>query len=476
MQSGVRKCGAIFEVAVFNPMQRLLSVPSLFAYLIATTALVACAGGEDLLGTPLEGDVAAAGADGGTTTRPTDTGNGGACTNDPVTVEPLADPSSLPACAPACGGAHCVPTARVPAAAKGALAACSGGLCVPDTLIKSGGAKPKSCKSIGDVDGVCLSVCVPQVAMYKDLLPPADCAADERCAPCVSPLDMKETGACKIGVQTAPTCKPGGGNNGPTMPAGGGDAGAAGGGACPHVGPPVINPTTLPACGAAGSAAHCLSKALVPAAMASLLATCTTGLCVPDKLIASGGNFIPATCVSIGGAEGRCTSKVIPQVAAQSAQLQQATCDASELCAPCFNPLDGKDTGVCKVSCDPGPKGPATSFKDCCVDNNKPRGKCVPIASIPTNLQKNLGDDNQTCTKDAQLCVPTENLAPVFKPATCSATNFLTGTYTGVCLSECLKFGIQGLGISKGNCDDDHRCAPCVNPLDGKPTGAPGCL
>ena len=62
-----------------------------------------------------------------------------------------------------------------------------------------------------------------------------------------------------------------------------------------------------------------------------------------------------------------------------------------------------------------------------------------------------------------------------FKPATCTATGFLVGNYTGVCLSKCLSFGIQGIALAQGTCDGIHTCAPCTNPLTGKPTGAPGC-
>ena len=39
---------------------------------------------------------------------------------------------------------------------------------------------------------------VPQVEKYKDLLPKVGCADDERCAPCISPLDNKPTGACSL--------------------------------------------------------------------------------------------------------------------------------------------------------------------------------------------------------------------------------------------------------------------------------------
>jgi hypothetical protein len=140
---------------------------------------------------------------------------------------------------------------------------------------------------------------------------------------------------------------------------------------------------------------------------------------------------------------------------------------------PCYSPVDGITTGSCKLSCDPGPTRAAVTFQNCCVNNNVAKGKCVPTTVIPSTLQKNLGSDN--CQSNADLCVPTENLNPDFKPMACTATNLLVGQYTGVCLSDCLKFGIQGLAISKGNCDNDHKCAPCTNPLTGQPTGAPGC-
>jgi hypothetical protein len=364
------------------------------------------------------------------------------------------DPSTLPSCCTD-GAAHCLPSSLVPADATSLLAACTGGYCVPDPFIKAGGiAEPRHCTSLGSADGRCLSVCIPQVAKYMDLLPQDVCADGERCTPCVSPLDGTTTGACSIGV-----C---GGDGG--APAG--DAGPAPA-ACPHVGPPVIDPSTLPACGTAGDA-HCLQAALVPTAMQSQLATCPTGFCVPDTFIASGGNFIPPMCTSINGAEGRCLSTSIPKVAAQASELPQDTCTASQKCLPCYSPLDSSDTGACRLSCDPGPTKPPAPFAACCND----QAKCVPTSAIPQTLQKNL--DQDSCTQ-GDLCVPTENLQASFTPPACSATGFLVGDYTGVCLSDCLSFGLQGIVLAKGNCTDQHTCAPCKNPLSGQATGAPGC-
>src|SRR6185312_12839882 len=129
------------------------------------------------------------------------------------------------------------------------------------------------------------------------------------------------------------------------------------------------------------------------------------GLCAPDVFIVAAGNYVPKTCDSIGGAEGRCLNLAIPQVDAQKTLIPQANCETYEKCAPCTNPLDGKETGACKIACDPGPKKPPTAFKACCQD----RGRCVPTNAVPASLQKNLGTDKGTCVEGTELCAPLEN-------------------------------------------------------------------
>lgn len=422
--------------------------------LVLAAGLVGC-GGPDKLGAPLDNS----GSDGGSAAA-SPGASGPTCPPE----FPPTDPSTLPACCQGTGAAHCVPAGMLPASFSAQLTTCaSGGSCVPDSLIASGGAKPPSCMSLGGAAGVCLSLCVPMVTQYMDLLPQDVCAADERCAPCINPLTNMPSGACEIGNQCAAAGGSADGGASPAPPAPP---------ACPHVGPPVIDPSTLPSC-YDGGGAHCVSATLVPPQMASELATCATGLCAPDVFISSGGQFIPPTCASLDGAEGRCLHVAIPEVAAQKDLLPQSSCQSYERCVPCYSPLDGSDTGACRQSCDPGPTKPAVTFAACCSENGVTNGKCVPDSAISQSLQQNLASD--TCQKNTELCVPTENLQPDFKPKACSAFNLLAGNYTGVCLSDCLSFGIQGLAISRGDCDSDHKCAPCTNPLTGKPTGAPGC-
>ena len=73
-----------------------------------------------------------------------------------------------------------------------------------------------------------------------------------------------------------------------------------------------------------------MPAALVPPAEQAILAQCTAmggaGFCTPDPFIAAGGNLIAPTCVSIGGAEGRCASDCLPPVIAEEAILPVSTC------------------------------------------------------------------------------------------------------------------------------------------------------
>ncbi len=385
------------------------------------------------------------------------------------------DPNKYPKCACAKGGtARCIPKAKIPASVAGQLEGCTeggDGACVPDPLVKSGGAAPATCTSpFGE--GRCMSVCVPEVAKNSDLLGRGEgdkCAADERCAPCLNPLKNNEpTGVCEIGkVSTAPKCDdkpaPDAGTGGPAAPAV----------KCPYEGPPLVDVTKFAAC---GDGMRCVPSSLVPPASAAMLKTCPTGVCAPEKSIAAGGNYVPKSCSAVAGAEGRCVNSNIPAIEAQKAQLSKDICDANELCAPCFSPVDGKETGACRTaSCD-APKQPAKTFKACCESQGTSRAKCVPKAIVPPAQQGNLDDDDGTCQKNAELCVPNEMLQPNFKGPACNGSTFLTGSYSGVCLSDCLSFGfIQSLGISRGSCLKGFKCAPCTNPLSGKATGAPGC-
>jgi hypothetical protein len=395
------------------------------------------------------------------------TTSGGTGLPQPDCTGPLGaprDPATLPTCCTdSVGGAHCLPDDVIPSELRGFLAACpTGGACVPDPFIETGGVyTPASCTSLEGAPGVCLSACIPQVADYIKLLPQDVCADDERCAPCTNPLDNTDTGACQISF----SCDGGSGAGG-----GGGGPGPA---TCPHDGAPVIDPTTLPAC---APGAHCLVDALVPPAMADQLAACDGGgsKCVPDELIAAGGNYIPPTCQSVAGAEGRCLSTALPQVAGQATLLPQSTCEADHLCAPCFDPLTGADTGACRISCDPGPASGPTPLPTCCTG----RGTCVPAAAAGDKADQ-LGQDScpdAAAGGDQLVCAPDVFLMPDYHPPVCD-TGLLGDLFgpdyaPGRCLPDCLP-AVSSFLIGQGSCaDDGDKCAPCLDPLTGQPTGA----
>ncbi|HVV83964.1 MAG TPA: hypothetical protein VHE35_12905 [Kofleriaceae bacterium] len=360
------------------------------------------------------------------------------------------DPSELPACCTGfVGGAHCLPADDVPDVLRGRFATCDdGGTCVPDPFIATGGVyEPPSCTSIQGAAGVCLSGCIPEVQQAWDLLPQDGCYPDERCVPCTNPLDGTDTGACLLKY----TC----------------DGGFGGDDACPHTGPDVLDPSTLTSC---GPDAHCLTAVLVPDALRDRLADCPApdgdDKCVPDDFIRTGGNFIPDTCRSVGNVEGRCLSTVLPEIHAQANVLRQGTCDAGELCAPCYNPLDRTDTGACRLSCDAPAESPM-GLPACCDG----RGTCVPASAAGDDADR-LGAD--TCDEDAGLvCAPNVFLQPGFVPDTCdTGLGWLGDEYSdGRCLPDCLP-GVDSFLLSRGSCDDGMKCAPCLKPPFATDSGA----
>lgn len=407
-------------------------------------------------------------------TLPTEAGSGNNDCSGPAKLEAM-DPSSLPACCAegATGEAHCVPKEKTPSGYRSAMAECNGGgSCIPDGLIKSGGAKPASCKTtvIGkQLEGACLSICIPKINAKKAFLNKGDCTGgpDIVCAPCISPEDNKSTGACEIG-QGKSTC---GGDGGAT------EAGSTNDTGCPFAGTP-LDVSGFPEC---EKGARCVPEAQVVATVKDeqqrkMLATCDkgqgAGYCVPEKLLERKGKYTAPTCASVGGAEGRCLHTSIPFVSARSGFLPQDKCEGSERCVPCFDPVNGKETGACKIGCDTGPTQPAKPFKDCCTN----RGKCVPQTAVPASLADRVAQKECAPT---ERCAPTEIAAggSAYKPKTCkpSFAASLAGAETGVCLSDCLAFDgfFEGIAVTQEDCAANEKCAPCST-FSG-PTGAPGC-
>jgi hypothetical protein len=254
---------------------------------------------------------------------------------------------------------------------------------------------------------------------------------------------------------------------------GNGGAPAAGGGApaddgCPHEGPPLFDPEDFVACPSyvCEQGAHCVPNAAVPDDVVDFLSNCNAdSKCVPDPFIETLGKLLLETCTAVMGLEGRCLSGCIPLVAEKADLLDQSTCQAGDLCVPCFDPLSGEDTSACHLTCDPGPvEPPPEALPSCCPNND---GTCVPSDLVPAEFADSLAQDS--CPDAAQLCVPNENLDPSFDPIPCEPDVLLQflGVGDGVCQPDCLD-AVKGLG--QGSCPAGYTCAPCH--ASGMSTGA----
>jgi hypothetical protein len=407
--------------------------------------------------------------DGGSLTAG-DGGGGPAC---PYTGPPLIDPTTFPACSPACNGAHCVPAAIVPMADQSQLASCMSngmpGFCAPDTFIESDGQSvPATCTSVAGSEGRCLSTCLPEIAAEADVLPQSSCPSGQLCAPCYDPVAANPTaptGACSLACDHP--AKP------PTVIT------------CPYTGPPIIDPSTFPACSPACNGAHCVPAALVPMADQSQLAACPGGFCAPDSITQTAGEGVPPTCVSVAGSEGRCLSTCLPQIAAEASVLPQSTCASGEVCAPCYDPLATNPrapTGACSLGCDhpaqpptiitcpwTGPPVLDPTTLPACSNGGCSGAHCLPAAEVPASVQSQLAAcSGGFCTPD-QIISTGDNFIPT------SCDPFPGSGAPGRCLSDCLP-AVQSEAASgtlvQSTCSSGQYCVPCNDPFTGASTGA----
>jgi hypothetical protein len=262
----------------------------------------------------------------------------------------------------------------------------------------------------------------------------------------------------------------------PSDGTGAGPSDGAGGTAepvCPYEGPAPLDPSTLPECPmCSAGGAHCVPNSLVPADQIDALANCDAdSKCVPDTFIVTTGLFIPPSCDSVAGAEGRCLNKCIPQVAGQADLLPQASCQIHEVCVPCYDPQTGDSTGACDLSCDPGAAEPPATLPTCCGG----QGTCVPPSAAGAQADK-LGEDDCPQEGGALLCAPDVFVNdPNWSPPSCETgliASFFGSEYgPGACLPECLP-DVDNFLIGQDDCAEGFKCAPCLKPPFGTSSGA----
>src|SRR5262245_61009706 len=187
-------------------------------------------------------------------------------------------------------------------------------------------------------------------------------------------------------------------------------------------------------CGGLGT---CVAHGLIPAELTARLARDVCGeslLCAPSALVQN-PSFVLQSCAAYGGREGRCIAACLPDVAGQANRLEQASCQPGELCAPCFDPLSGEDTGVCRFGADPGPHEPAGAFGRCCGDTGRGVPRQVLARSLADSDLRRLGND--VCAEPNTLCVPQAMLNDAnATPAHCQAAGELEGRCVSSCIPE----------------------------------------
>jgi hypothetical protein len=239
---------------------------------------------------------------------------------------------------------------------------------------------------------------------------------------------------------------------------------------------PTVRMTQVATCTADKcTGAHCVPLDQIPMGTdTGQLAKCQDGsFCTPDDYIATQGKFLVKTCTSLDGAEGRCISTCVPEVAKKLDELPKDVCADSERCTPCWNPIDGTDTKACSQGCDKGPPATKVVFASCGMG----KGLCVPKTALPMDLRDIIPVD--TCATD-HGCAPTEKVKDLSYNFPMCTPSGLAGTLgmanmagqKGGCIPAYLLGSMSSVLMSDG-CAGGDLCAPCTNPLSTPTANAP---
>jgi hypothetical protein len=120
------------------------------------------------------------------------------------------NPEVLPSCTDVCPFGSCVPASEVQGQAAG-LPNCTNSTdkCMPRFLIETlGRVRFKSCRSVGSVEGRCISACLPLVSGQLLPVPQDDCLSTERCIPCFNPINGNDNGICHYECDPGPRQEP----------------------------------------------------------------------------------------------------------------------------------------------------------------------------------------------------------------------------------------------------------------------------
>lgn len=187
-------------------------------------------------------------------------------------------------------------------------------------------------------------------------------------------------------------------------------------------------------------------------------------------------------CVSGAGVTGRCLPKCL--VGGITQPMLQETCTSPEdVCAPCYDRIDGTPTGVCSLATGDSPPQPApTPYRPCgSFDAGAPGGLCVPKSVVDSSgnaLASTLRQDD--CPLATDRCVPT---AKAKDPAAClpRCTTTLTALGKqygpGACVPSYVVLDTNPTSLvilKRDTCADSNAlCTPCLDPLSAPVAGVP---
>lgn len=208
---------------------------------------------------------------------------------------------------------------------------------------------------------------------------------------------------------------------------------------------------------------RCVPNALITEGGSGSFPSCGTDkTCLPASYITPGGQLTPTPCRAVAGAEGRCSTICLSDVADMAPMLEQGDCGSDELCAPCFNPIDGEPTSACSQGCDTGPSEPPVLFEDCGAG----RGKCVPKIVASPDMKFFAFFAQDTCPPDWR-CLATEKVRdPAYKYPSCGPMT--TVWDTGACLpayllADATESQRSARVLEGDDCQPDELCVRCTN-------------
>ena len=141
---------------------------------------------------------------------------------------------------------------------------------------------------------------------------------------------------------------------------------------------------------------------------------------------------------------------------------------ANLICAPCYDPIDGKPTGACTQGADK-PIEPAPPPAKYCgyYDGGDPGGTCVPSAWLPAMSNPDALPHEDECDA-GDVCLPrvkAEDLRACLVPCTTS----LSSPYNdGACVPDFVIRDVNPAAFAilvSSTCPSGEVCEPCQDPL-----------